>query len=281
MKKRLSFILLLLFLPVTAVFFMQSVIYSLEIDSLQVFFSPREMKLLREGAIITRSRVKKGTIVMTEGTEGKIHIPVTNLIPASLNDFDLLAEEKAFFPLVTGKNEPLALSNMLFAFSRLRGMKYYSKTGGVIETLIIQSRRISSPESTAAVPDPSYGDIREKRMHYFMFQDNRFGNQRFRSELISNGSDFILKNISLEAMRKYGMLVNNAGEYQMIYFFLYDARARGYFYYSLHAMRVRSAGFRSMGLVTPESFGNRLRANTVHFAGLMGMDWTGRISPFK
>ena len=54
----------------------------------------------------------------------------------------------------------------------------------------------------------------------------------------------------------------------------------GYFYYAVHAMKVRGGLIRTLGRLSPESFANRIRAMTVHIAAFFEMDWSKRRKVF-
>ena len=59
-----------------------------------------------------------------------------------------------------------------------------------------------------------------------------------------------------------------------------DKDKKGYFYYALHAMKVRGGLIRTLGRLSPESFANRIRAMTVHVAAFFEMDWSERRKVF-
>ena len=111
--------------------------------------------------------------------------------------------------------------------------------------------------------------------------DNRFGLLLFSSEIYNSGNNFIIKNRSEIPMSKNFFDINNKGEYQLIYFFIYDETLKGYFYYAFNAMRIRNDTILSLGILTAENFANRLRATTVHTARYFGINWEEMINPFK
>ena len=59
-----------------------------------------------------------------------------------------------------------------------------------------------------------------------------------------------------------------------------DKDRKGYFYYAVHAMKVRSGLIKTFGRLSPESFANRIRAMTVHIAAFFEMGWSQRRKVF-
>jgi hypothetical protein len=87
---------------------------------------------------------------------------------------------------------------------------------------------------------------------------------------------FIAKNYTMTPVKRYGVTVSAEGEYRMITF-LFPEGSRGYYLYSVHALRIRSAVMLKSGFLNSESFANRIRACTVHTAKLFGVNWCGKI----
>ncbi len=193
----------------------------------------------------------------------------------------MISVEKVFFRYELTGESKLSVYNILASASKFKGMQYYSISDSKIMTFITSSDRIESPENKSSVKDAAYSIITPKTVSYFIITDNRFGDLIFRSELYNEGENFILKNVCTEPMEKYFISINNKEEYQLISFFIYDKESKGYFYYSINAMRIRSSYFLKLGMLSARSFANRIRGSTVHTAKLLGLDWGDKIKAFE
>jgi len=242
------------------------------------FFTAAEMKAVMNGAILTRAAVKGGGVFNLPGG-GSLILPGTPLIPSWLGSYEVLAEERAFMPCDIAGKGLSRFYNGLFAYSRFKGLTYYSRTDRRFQPYLLESGRISGTGSTEVTGDPVYAGPAPRRVHLFRVRDNRFGDIVFRSVAVNRGNDFIVTNASVEPLSKMGFPVAGAGEYRMMSFYLYNAGDRGFYYYGLHALRVRTGFFITSGLVNAESFANRLRAETVRRAEIMGLDWRSKLRP--
>ena len=110
-----------------------------------------------------------------------------------------------------------------------------------------------------------------------MIKDNRFGEMPMQSHISISKNNISILNKTLEPMSKVFIGINKAGEYEQQVFLLYDHDVRGFFYYYLQAMRIRSNFFLRLSGLTPPNFANRARALTIHFAALLGHDWKDRL----
>ncbi len=242
---------------------------------IDAFFSAEEKNAVKNGDIITRAEVKGGGGYNLRGRT--LALPGSSLVPSSLRYYEVLAEERAFMPFDISGTGHLKFYNGLFAYSRFKGLKYYSRTDKRFQPYILESGRVSGPESPSLLADPVYTAPAPRRAVYFRIRDNRFGDMMFLSEVVHRGEDFLISSSTTKPLSKMGVPIARAGEYRMMSFYFYSARDRGYFYYGLHAVRVRSGFFISSGLVNAESFANRLRAETVRRAGIAGLDWGSKL----
>jgi len=246
--------------------------------AVRVFFTAGERASVKKGAIISRATLAGG-----EGfnlpAEASIILPRSRHIPRELSGYEMLAEERAFFPYAMNPPRALSLYNSLFAFSKFAGIRYYSRTDRKLLTYILSSSRIASPGGGGALPDPVYGVVEPRRSCHFAIRDNRFGDITFSHEVLADGDTFVVKSVCVHQLRKMGFTIAGAEEYRLTSMFLYSPADRGFYYYGLHALRVRTGFFTSSGLLNAESFANRLRAETVRRAGLLGLDWSAKIRP--
>ncbi|MBN2403311.1 MAG: hypothetical protein JXN64_13065 [Spirochaetes bacterium] len=246
-----------------------------------IFFNKNEIGSVLKGGIITKSFLKYNGTVHTPDTDTKIILPDIQYIEKDLASYEMISIEKAFFACeLTGKKK-LYVYNILASAAKLSGMQYYSRTDSKIQTLITNSGRIKSPDNKWPVKDILYSTIYPKTISYFSITDNRFGDLTFKSELYNEGENFILKNVCIEPMEKYFISINKKEEYHLISIFIYDNDLKGFFYYSINAMRIRSNRFLKLGILSAEHFANRIRGSTVHMAKLLGIEWEHKIKAFE
>jgi hypothetical protein len=245
------------------------------------FFSDAETKTLLDGELITKGFLKNTSLVHTANTDDLLNIPVSQYINKDLSSYEMLCTEKAFLKYELSEDSKLSLFNSLTAFSKLTGMKYFSRLDKNVKTLIADCHRIESAADMKRADDIVYKTISPKTVNYFKITDNRLGDLVFRSELYNEGNNFILKNVCVQPIKKFFISVCNSEEYQLITFFIYDADAKGYFYYSINAMRIRSGYFLKLGKLSAGSFANRIRGNTAQIIKLLGLDWGDRLKAFE
>ncbi|MCP4137316.1 MAG: hypothetical protein GY754_40485 [bacterium] len=243
------------------------------------FMSRAEQRVLRKGTIITRAKLKFNKNISTGKKAGRIRIPRTRFTAKNYLKYESLCVEKAFIPYKLNKQSKLSLYNALAAYSRLSNTRYYSRSDKKTQPLILKSFRVASASSNSPAADKTYTRISPKVSNYFKLKDNRFGYTRFKSSLYNEGNNFVLDNVSLEAMNKYMLTINKKGEYGYTYFFLYNKKAGGYYYYAISYMRIRKDYFIKLGL-TPHSMANRLRASFVRYAKLLGLNRAAKIRAF-
>jgi hypothetical protein len=243
--------------------------------SLQALFSADEIAALRQGKIITRAYLK-GSPSLNVGGTNDLRIPRLEHL-GDFSNYEMVADEKAFIPYKLTDENRLAFYNLLASHSHLAGMKYYSRTDERLEPFIIDSYSVDSAEGARKTADPVYPSIEKKRVNYFRVRDNRFGDMVFRSKIYNEGDGFIIKNACTVPLSRYGLSLSRAGEYQIINILLYDRKAGGFYYYALHALRIRSGALLKSGMLSTWNFANRLRAGTVHMARMLGVDLTDKI----
>lgn len=245
-------------------------------------FTEDEKKLVLDGEIINRMYLKNNTV--DENTHLFIDIPESNYYDdKELETYEMITDDKAFIPYDLEERDILDFYNVLNDFSGLTGMEYYSRRVKDREQLILESYRVN--EKGRKIDDEVYTEIKPYVKSYSAQVDNKFskvklgGPLRFRSEVFNEGSDFLLYNNCVQSIP----FVSGKDEYQFITFFLYDEEQKGFFYYSLNVMRIKTEGFlKEGGLLTlrPTTFSNRLRAATVHIAELLGLDWNDKLNPW-
>jgi hypothetical protein len=241
------------------------------------FFTAAQRAAVKKGVIITRASVKNGDRFNIP-ERMSVTLPLSPHIPRALADFEILAEERAFMPFDYTGPRKLSFYNGLFAFSRFTGMRYYSRTDKKMLTCILDSGRISAPGGQV-LADPVYTSAEPRREGYFRVRDNRFGDIVFANAVLNRGGSFIINSACTHPLTRMGITIAEKEEYRMISVFIHNPADRGFYYYGLHALRVRSGFFISSGLLNADSFANRIRAETVRRASLLGLDWSAKIRP--
>lgn len=254
-------------------------LHSQDKKSSENLFTKHEKEILLRGELITKCYLKHKGTVHTPNTDARIIVPLTKFTGNDLQNYEMLCVEKAFFRYDVSEKSLLYLYNTLSAYSKLSGMQYYSRTDKKIQPFITESYGLDS--NYKRIDDVTRFSITPKSVNYLKITDNRFGDLVFRSELHNERENFILKNSCIQPMEKYFIAINNKEEYHLISFFIYDKQAKGYFYYSLHAMRIRSENFLKLRMLSAENFANRIRGNTVHMARLIGLNWDDKIKAFE
>ena len=247
-------------------------------QNINEYFNTSEMNMAKKGVILTRARVKGGSGFNLHG-KNSFQLPRTLRIPSFLSNYEVLAEERSFIPFNISGTGRLRFYNGLFAFSRFAGTKYYSKTDRALLTYIIESSMVNYPSYGKKLPDPVYTTVSPARTQYYRVKDNRFGEIVFRSDIFADGNRYCIDSRSVYPLKKYGFTIAEKGEYRTISVFLYDPGVSGFYCYSLNAIRVHSSFFASSGLLNAESFANRIRAETVRRALILGLNWNARIKP--
>lgn len=243
--------------------------------ALESIFSAEEMAAMRKGKILSRAYLKGGQPINIKNRSDLI-MPRSKYI-GDFSNYEMVADEKMFIPYELTDANRLEFYNMLAAHSRLSSMMYYSRAEKKRKQFIMESYSVEPVQKERRIDDPFYSSIEKKQVSYFKVQDNRLGEIVFKCDLYSDGDTFVVKNTSTVVISRYGVLLSSPGEYQIINLFVYDRKAGGFYYYALHALRINSSVLLNSGMLSTWSFANRLRAGTVHLAGLLGMDITENI----
>ncbi len=249
-------------------------VFALTISSI---FSAEEIRSVKRGNIITRSYLKHNKGFNTRG-DSRIILPKTQYT-AALPDYEMISDEKAFMPYRLNKESKLKLYNLFLAFSRLAGMTYHPRTGGKPRLLITESTRVDPGNKWRRIQDEISPDIAAKKESYFRIVDRRFGGIVLKNEIIHDNNGFIIRNTAINPISKYGFPICKAGEYQLIYFIIYDKSPNGFYYYAIHTLKIRNTMLLKSRKLRSEDFANRLRGETVHRAKLLGLNWSGKIVP--
>jgi len=253
-------------------------IFSADLLSKKTFLSDEDIKKIDNGEIISRMYVKIDPL--KESTDAKINIIRTKYNDENFNDNEIITDEKGFIPYELNNDSKLKFYNILSAYSLLKGMKYYSRRDGKVLKLVNDCYRVESL-SGKKHPDIVYNEIKPKVANMFLQKDNKFGKLTYRSELYNEDNNFVLINVNLEPITKLLFTVNDKEEFKIYTFFIYDEEKKGFYYYSFLVLRVKVDLILKQGLFGPTAFSNRLRAATVHLAGLIGLNWNDKLNAWK
>jgi hypothetical protein len=267
-----------LFLISAAVLFF-NVSYSATSLSLNSFFTVNEKRYAVNGEFLTSVSLAGKGEVHSNGIENSF--PVRNsYITASSSNYDMAAVEKGFFYMDGNSSGREKIFRSLTDFSTLKGMVYYSQTSGSSSTLILDSWKIQSQDDYIKV-NVKDKTIPESARSHFAIKDNRLGLLTFKSEFIASGENFIMINTSTGTSSRFGMKIFYPGDYRIYKILIYDKNLKGYYFYTAQFMKVRSSILSKMDLIKPESFANRVRAESIHFLKSLGVDRSGKLAAFK
>lgn len=272
-----------IFFIIFLVLFMIFPLYSIEDLDVKDFFNESDIKRITNGEIITRMYIKND--VKNENTDIFINVPKTEYVDEDSSLYEMITDEKAFIPFeIRNEDDKLTFYNTLTAYSKLSGMKYFSRRIQKIQELIVKSYKIESPRNKKEQEDKKYEKINAEEVNYFLQEDNKFGKLIYRSEVFNNKNDFILINTCILPVKKLIFSVSNKEEYKFITYFIYDENLEGFYYYSVNLMRIRLKillNKNSKYALHPTTFSNRLRAGTVQLGILLGLDWEKKINPWE
>lgn len=237
----------------------------------KAIFSEGDLKRIYSGEIVSRMYLKFNTV--GENTDEFIKVPATRFTEDDYSDYEMVCDEKAFIPYVLNDESKLAFYNTLSGFSKLKGADYWTFNGGKRVEFIVDSFSIDNPRNRRKVEDTKFTKINDRVELYYQQEDNRFGKLAFKSELYNVGDSFVVINSTLDSI----FVVTRPGEYRMISFFIYDHERKGFLYYTVSAMRIRSSILLKSGKLYATTFSNRLRGGTVHLTRLLGLDWSDKI----
>jgi len=232
-----------------------------------------EKSRLLRGEILTRVSLKGKSGFSTNPDE--ISMPNLDGFINDIDQYEMVAIEKAFFPFVFSDSALDSLIRHLLCFSCLSGIEYYSINDKKVQALVKECHLISNSDSTGLAGKPSAE--MQSLAHVFMMHDNRFGKLRFRCDLHISGMNILVSNTSLDSMSKLVFPINDAGEYRMFYLFQYDPDAKGLFYTAVQLMRIKNNFLLKLGKLSSGNFANRIRAITVYLAEYFGLGWNNRL----
>jgi len=247
--------------------------------SIEMFFEPNEVNEVLQGEIYTFSRFGS-KIRNTDGSKEITRLPVTEYVARELQGYEMVTVEKTFFSYDLKAKSKLALYNYLQKYSALTGILYYSRTDRKVQKLVLESYRVDSADFKRKEKDRVHTQIEDYHRDYVYIKDNRFGKIVFCSEIFHKDDNFVTKQTNAKPLSMLGITVSDKGQYQLISFYMYDKDRKGYFYYAVHAMKVRSGLIRRFGRLSPESSANRIRAMTLHMAAFFELDWGKRRKVF-
>jgi len=234
-------------------------------------FTPSEIRLLKQGRIITYARMEgKG-----EARAGGVADP----LPAGAgylydypSGYSVVSVEKIFFK--GGAGDSGKISGRITDYPALKGMMYHSLSEGKAKILIIESY-LSGESSVKREKDGTL------HISKFTIRDNRLGVIPFRGETWSGRGVVVSRSVNYGAVSRFALKIFEPGDYRVYKYFIYDRGAGGWFYCSIQLMRVRSDIMKSIDLLKPENICNRLRGETVHILGLLGENRTGELAAFR
>jgi len=243
------------------------------------FFSQKEIDFVQNENIISRMYVKYNA--RNENTDEKILLPASKYIKEEYYSYEILTDEKAFIPYnIDSEKDRLRFYNILLSYSKLSGMKYYSRRDKKIQQFIKNAYRIDI-NTGKKIADIEEGRVKEYSINYFVQHDNRLGSLTFKSEIYNDGNNFVMINTSLTPV-SYGFIkINDKEEYTIISFFIYDNEKKGFYYYACQCLRFKIDFLLKNGTISPTTFSNRLRAATVHLANLLGLSWENKLNPWS
>lgn len=256
-------------------------LYSQSPLSVETFFNSKEIERVLKGEIITRMYIKDNA--SGENTDLKIDIPNTKYTNEDFSIYEVIVDEKAFIQYkMEDTSSMLKFYNVLTAYSKLKGMQYYTRMRKRKETFILESSKIN-PKNNSLIPDEIYNEIKPKIENYFLQKDNKFGKLTFKSELYNEGNDFVAINTCIHPISSFVFVINKKEETKFINYFFYNEEEKGFYYYSINIMRVRLDFLlkeNNIMTLNPTLFSNRLRASTVHLAKMLGLNWEDKLNPW-
>ncbi len=243
-------------------------------------FSASEKKLLRKGGIMTFAYMK-GEAPALSGISETEAFTSTGVFPAGWEEADVLIVEKAYLKVKPSREADLAIYNALTVRSGLRGMSYYSITDESVKQLILESGRVSSCGDGSPVADVTAGEVAGRNECFFTVKDNRLGTICFSGTVVYQKGSFFETDISCGSVSRMGMSVFSDGGYLIRHYIIKDEAGGGYLYCSVQAMKLEGGIMKKLNILKPESLGNRIRGETVHFFRRAGYDISPEIIAFR
>ncbi len=242
-----------------------------EDDLKKLLFSGVDLSRINTGEIVSRMFLKFNAT--NENTDQAITIPKTKYTAIDYSVYESICDEKAFIPYILNEKSKLDFYNTFLGFSKLKGADYWTFNGAKKVTFILNSYTIDNPKKRKMIDDATVDSIKDHIVSYYVQEDNKFGKLGFKSELFNEGDNFVTINSTIDPI----FPINRAGEYAIISFFLYDNEKKGFYYYAVSVMRIRSDLILKSGKLYATTFSNRLRGGTVHVAKILGLDWNDKI----
>ncbi len=264
--------------PLLAALIFCPLLYSDSPARVKSFFTEKEIKEALKGEFLTAAKLNGRGEVYSRGVE-MTKPAASSLINISPSDYDMFASDKGFFYMENTPANRALLYRALTDVRALKGMKYYSVSANRFDELVTDSWRTA--HSSDYLKGADGNGVPGKTVFHFSLKDNRLGLLNFRAEVISADGYFVMHNVSTGTATKFGMTVFNPGDYKTFMTLIYNKKLKGYFFYSSQFMKVRSDVLSSFDLIKPGSFGNRLRAGSVHFLKTLGIDRTDRLAAFR
>lgn len=245
-----------------------------------VIFSQREKMLLVGGNPMTFVYMKGKGNAVSNVPDTACFLNISAL-PSGWDMYDVVIVEKAYLKLRPGAASLLKIFNTMTNRSGLKGMKYYSISEEGIKKLVLESFRVKSCSDRAYVRDEVFSALSPRSESVFVIKDNRLGTICFNGTVEFRDGMFIETDVSCGKVSRMGMGIFNDGGYVIKHYVLPDASGGGFFYCSVQIMKVESSIMKSLDLLNPHNFGNRIRGETVHFFSRMGYDVSGNIAAFR
>jgi len=233
--------------------------------------SQREMAVLTKGGIISYARIEGKGETYTGGAKASFPEGAGRLFD-NPSGYSVAAVEKVFFKGDASLGD--GIFNRITDYAALKGMQYYSLSEKRSMSLILDS----SISGSSSVKQEIGG---KSAVSYFTIKDNRLGTIPFKSRVwYGNGSVYSVSECS-GSVSRFGMKVFEPGDYRVYKFIVYDKTSNGWFYCSVQLMRVRSGIMKRLDLLKPENICNRLRGETVHILGLVGINRSSELAAFR
>ena len=150
----------------------------------------------------------------------------------------------------------LKVYNALNAVASMEGVQYYSLSQKKMETLILASWRVESPDKPAKIPDPTFAAVPPSQRVVVFQKDNRLGDgyTELVYKTVPGGLSLTMKNLT---QLKYLFLPLVApGDLQMVFVILPLADKVAVY----AALEVKTASLFGLEHSKDENFRNRLRA---------------------
>lgn len=233
--------------------------------------TPQEKRLLVRGDILTYAKMTDKGDAFRGGMKASFPDGAGRIYDFP-SGYSVAAVEKVFFKGDADLAE--TIFSRLTDYPSLQGMQYYSLSEGKALPLILESWVSGNTTLRQEIGGKT-------AITYFTIKDNRLGTIPFKSRVWSGRNTFSSVNECSGRVSRYGMKVFEPGDYRIYKFIIYDKTAGGWFYCSVQLMRVKSDIMKNLDLLKPENICNRLRGDTVHILGLIGINRKSELAAFR